>query len=152
MRFHAATIRLVVAMLATVPLTSVAQVYKCQVGGGTTYQAVPCANAPNAAPHIAAPASSGGPGIGSEASGLNGSLASLKLGIQAAAAEERELQVQYRSASDALRSKLSSAAPDDRARARQALDTVWAPRIRALELRQQQFRQEIVRRCHGGQC
>jgi hypothetical protein len=74
------------------------------------------------------------------------------LGIQATAAEERELQAQYRHASDELRSKMSSAAPDDRARARQALDDVWAPRIRVLELRQQKIRQEIARRCHGWQC
>jgi len=150
MRNQTAIANLVVAILAMMPLASEAQVYKCHVGGGTTYQATPCANAPNAAPHIAAPSASSVSNAAAVAPDLHGSLASLRLGLQAAVAEERDLQAQYRRETDAMRGKMSHKSSAEAAHAYQALAEDWTPRIRAAEIRQEQFHQEIVRRCPGG--
>lgn len=150
MRSRAAMAAPLVAILAMVPSASEAQVYKCRVGGSTTYQAMPCANAPNMAPHIAAPAAGSVSGANVATPDLHGNLASLRMGLEAAAADERELLAQYRRESDALRNKMTTASSAEAVRAQQALPEEWAPRIRAAQVRQQQFRQEIMRRCPGG--
>jgi len=150
MRSQAAIARLVVAMVAIIPLASAAQVYKCHVGGGTTYQAVPCANAPHAPPHIVAPTASSVTGTVAAAPDLHGSLASLRSGLQAAVAEERDLQAQYRRETDAVRSRMSRKSSAEAALAYHALAEDWTPRIHAAEVRQQQFQQEIMRRCPAG--
>jgi len=139
-----------VAILALAPLASEAQVYKCQAGGSSTYQSVPCANAPNVAPHIAAPAAGNVSGTNVATPDLHGSLASLRLGMEVAAADERELLAQYRRETDALRNKMIRKPSAEAVPAQQALAEDWAPRIRAAQLRQQQYRQEIMRRCPGG--
>jgi len=137
-------------MLALVPMASEAQVYKCRVGGSTVYQAAPCANAPHAAPHIAAPAASSASNTAAAAPDLHGSLAELKAGLQAAAAEERELLAQYRLETDATRNKMIRSSSEDAVHAQQALAEEWAPLIRAAQERQQQIRGEILRRCPVG--
>jgi len=150
MRSHSAIVGLVAAMVALIPLACEAQVYKCQAGGSTTYQAEPCANAPHAPPHIAAPAASSVSGTSVAAPDLHGSLASLRLGLQEAAAEEREMLAQYRHYTDVVRNKMSSRSSAEAARAYQAVSEEWAPRIRAVQLREEQVRQEILRRCPAG--
>lgn len=150
MRSHAVSAGLVMAMLALVPLASEAQVYKCHAGGSTVYQAAPCANAPHAPPHIAAPAASSAPTAAAAAPDLHGSLASLRLGLQEAAAEERELLAQYRHYTDVVRNQMSARSSAEATRAYQALGEEWAPRIRAVQQRQEQFRREILRRCPAG--
>jgi hypothetical protein len=150
MRSDAALAGLVVAMLALVPWACEAQVYKCHAGGGTTYQAAPCANAPNAPPYIAAPAASSVSAASVVAPDLHGSVASLRLGLQAAVAEEHELLAQYRQASDEMRNKMMGKRSIEAVREQQFLSAKFTPRIRAAEVRQDQFRQEIVRRCPAG--
>jgi len=137
-------------VFALVPLASWAQVYKCQAGGSAVYQAVPCANAPHAAPHIAATAASSASNAAAAAPDLHGSLAELKAGLQAAAAEERELLAQYRLETDATRNKMIRSSSEEAVHAQQALAEYWAPLIRAAQVRQQQIRAEIMRRCPVG--
>jgi hypothetical protein len=70
--------------------------------------------------------------------------------MQAAAEEERDLLAQYRQATDAMRNKMIGKPSVDAVREQKALADDWSPRIRAAQVRQQQFRQEIARRCPVG--
>ncbi len=129
-----------------------AQVYKCQVDGRTTYQETPCAGGKGQQMDVAPPSRTEPVGVGSDVHTVRpaGDLAGLYRQITAAEAEERRLRSEYDREVEALRVRAARMTTVEADREVRALNTRHQQRMQSARTQREIFRAELLRLCPKG--